>query len=80
MKTIIIAGGAIFFIAFGAYFAGGRVAAEKCRAETAEAAGANSTTVQHKIIETKGRINDETFITGIFDIRNWLHQRYTIRD
>jgi hypothetical protein len=80
MKTMLIACGAIFFIALGAYWAGGRVGAEKCRAQVAETAGANVIAMQNRISETKGRINEEAYTIGGADIRKRLREKYTIRD
>lgn len=80
MKTTMIMLLAAFFVVAGAYWTGGRIGMEKCRAEMANAANANIIATQNEIIKIKGEINAETFNTGVSDIRQQLRKNWTIRD
>jgi len=74
MKFYLI--GAVVALVAGAYFAGGRIAHEKCRAAAANTAteiAINSTNITRIA-------NEKTFNTGVRDIRNILRQQYTIAD
>lgn len=70
----------LFFICVvvvaGAYWAGGRVAAQKCNARAAEVAVKQN----QEIIKTMGAINEKTFNTGVCDIRRVLREKYTIAE
>lgn len=57
-----------------AYFVGGQVALQKCERQIAEIKAEN----QFTVINTIGKINEETFNTGVRDIRRILHEQYTI--
>ncbi|MCL1892172.1 MAG: hypothetical protein FWF97_02700 [Alphaproteobacteria bacterium] len=80
MKSIVIALLAAVLVALGAYWSGGRVGAEKCRAEISEISSASTTAMQEEITETKGQINAEVFNTGAADIRDRLRKYWTIKD
>ena len=80
MRSIIIILFVAALLAAGAYWSGGRVGAEKCRAEIAEISAESTIVVQNEIIETKGQINAETFNTGVPDIRERLRKYWTIQD
>lgn len=60
----------------GAYFTGGRIAYEKCRADVANSA----TTAVVKSGEITRIANEKTFSTGVRDIRDILRRKYTIAD
>ena len=70
----------LFFICVvvvaGAYWAGGRVAAQKCNARAAEVAVKQN----QEIIKTMVAINEKTFNTGVRDIRRVLREKYTIAE
>ncbi len=68
----------LFFIVVvcGAYIVGGRVALEKCRADSAH----NITAQQTEIIKIQGEINAETVARGVGDIRRVLRKKYTIAE
>ncbi|MCL2537931.1 MAG: hypothetical protein FWE52_00395 [Alphaproteobacteria bacterium] len=89
-KYLLIAAGMAAFI-FGAYWAGGRIAAERVRAECAERIAAND--VQNMVAvaainaariaaaeQTKRKIDAEIFNTATADIRGRLRAGYTIAD
>lgn len=80
MKTIIIMLCMAVLAAMGAYWAGSKVGAEKCRSEMANLSNNGLIAIQNKITESKGRINAETFNTGVSDIRHQLHKYWAIRD
>ena len=66
----------VFGIVIGAYFAGTRVATQKCNARIATVtAGA-----QKQIFQTMGDVNAETFSTGVRDIRRILREKYSIAE
>ncbi|MDW3024800.1 MAG: hypothetical protein R8N50_03910 [Alphaproteobacteria bacterium] len=70
----------IYFLVFlivvlvGAYFAGGRVANEKCRARLAN----SKADQQLEIVKLHEAVNEEVFSRGVGDIRRVLRERYTI--
>ena len=66
----------VFGIVIGAYFAGTRVATQKCNARVAEVAVKQN----QEIIKTMGAINEKTFNTGVRDIRRVLREKYTIAE
>jgi len=68
----------IIILFIGLYWAGSRIASEKCRAEFAEQFSSDSNKIQ--ISQTKEKINEETFNTSAGDIRSILHDKYTIQD
>ncbi len=61
---------------FGAYFAGYKIASEKCRTEFANQ---NSTQIQN-LIDQQGEINAETNHTATDVIRDRLRDKYTIKN
>lgn len=65
---------------FCAYLAGGRIADARCRAEIAINQNRTTVAAVDKIIETKGRVNAETYNAGVGDIRGRLRAKYTIAD
>jgi hypothetical protein len=77
-KIYIIA--AVALAVAGSYWAGGRVASERCRAESAERKNESDARIQSEIINAKAKINEETYRTGAADIRMRLRADYTIRD
>ena len=74
MKFYLI--GAVVALVAGAYFAGGRVAHERCRAAAANTA----TEIAINSANITRIANEKTFNTGLRDIRRILHQKYTIAD
>jgi NAD/NADP transhydrogenase alpha subunit len=76
----VLAGVAAIAIIAAAYWSGGRVGTEKCRAEVAELAATNGLAFQEEIIETKRIVNAEAYNTGARDIRNQLRKHYTIKN
>ena len=77
-KFYLVAG--IMAIVLGAFWTGGRIAAEKCRADLARDRAVQITNIQNQINKTKGKINAETNNRAVADIRDWLRAGYTIRD
>lgn len=59
-----------------AYFAGGQTEKQKCDSRIAEI----NNVKQSEIIKVMGEVNEKTFNTGVRDIRNFLHEHYTIAD
>ena len=78
IKIYVFAG--IMLAMIGAYWAGGRIAAEKSRAGCLAATMVANADLQNKIIETKEKINAETYNAGVADIRIWLYEKYTVQD
>lgn len=78
IKIYIIAG--IAGVIFAAYWAGGRIAIQRCRADIAVQQNMSAAQLQTEIIETKTKINEETFNTGSADIRGLLREKYTIAE
>lgn len=77
-KIYIIAG--IAGMIFAAYWAGGQIATQRCRADVAVQQNMSATQLQTEIIETKTKINEETFNTSSADIRGLLRSKYTIAE
>ncbi len=59
-----------------AYFAGTRVASQKCKTRITEL----KLVGQLDINKTMDEINEKTFNTSVRDIRRILHEKYTIAD
>ena len=59
-----------------AYFAGIRVASQKCKTQITEL----KLVGQLDINKTMDEINEKTFNTSVRDIRRILHEKYTIAD
>lgn len=76
MKIYIFLFFVFIVVVAGAYWAGGRVAAQKCNARAAEVAVKQ----KQEIIKTMGAINEKTFNTGVCDIRRVLREKYTIAE
>ncbi|MCL2331628.1 MAG: hypothetical protein FWC61_03740 [Proteobacteria bacterium] len=80
MKTyiifIILAAAAVF----AAYWAGGRISREECRADVAVTADAARVQQSEQIIKTQRTINAETLNTDSRAIRDWLRANYTIAE
>ncbi|MDR1337795.1 MAG: hypothetical protein LBJ73_02065 [Rickettsiales bacterium] len=79
MKNIYFAAAAVLTVA-GAYWAGGRAAFHRCRAELAIERIASDVRMQNVIIKIKAKINEETYNTGAGAVRDSLRAKYTIRD
>jgi gas vesicle protein len=79
-KIYLFAAIAVVAAVIAAYWSGGRVGTEKCRAEIAQMSEVAQIAAQNQITQTKGKINAETFNTGASDIRNRLRKHYTIKD
>lgn len=75
MKNYIIIAIVIALIAF-TYWAGGRIAKEKCHANIAK----NNQEFQIQSIKQKEKINAETYSSGVADLRNRLREKYTIAE
>lgn len=67
---------AVVIAIFFAYFAGGRVANERCRARI----NADVFARQSEIIKLQGCVNVEVFNHSADDIRRILHKKYTIAE
>lgn len=76
MKIYIFLFFVFIVVVAGAYWAGGRVAVQKCNARAAEVAVKQN----QEIIKTMGAINEKTFNTGVCDIRRVLREKYTIAE
>jgi pyrroline-5-carboxylate reductase len=79
-KIYFIAAGGMAAAIFFAYIAGGKIARERCRADMAVAA---QTVALQNITENNNKqriINEETYRTGVRDMRVWLREKYTIAD
>lgn len=72
-KYLFIACGAL--VAF-AYWAGGRVASQKCAVQIAEIRASQ----QSINMENMVKLNEKVMGTGVRDIRRVLHQKYTIAE
>ncbi len=59
-----------------AYFAGGRVATQKCNARIADMNAYNQSIILKKVRE----VNEKTFAIGVYDIRRILREQYTIKE
>lgn len=80
MQKYLIYGVAIMVIAGSSYWAGGRIATEECRANTAIRTG---NAIIQKISENnekQRRIHVETVNTHLSVIRDILRTKYTIAD
>lgn len=60
----------------GAYWAGGRVASQKCATQIAEIRAEQ----QSVNLENMVNVNEKVFNTGVRDIRRILHTEYTIAE
>ena len=78
LKIYIAALYGVIFI--GAYWAGGRIANEKCRAEFATQNLESFNKIQSQIQQTKDKINAQTFNTAVDNIRRLLREQYTIHE
>jgi hypothetical protein len=67
-------------VVIAAFWAGGRIEAQRCRAEFATQQNLANVRTQSEIIKTKAKINEETYNTGAADIRDRLRAKYTIRE
>lgn len=72
-KYLIIA--FVIIISF-VYFAGSRVATERCNTKIAEI----SASKQSDMVKKMDEINEKTFNTGVHDIRRVLREKYTIAE
>ena len=77
-KIYIFAAIALFFIMSSAYWAGARMAEQRCRADNAIYNTTQNDYVHKKIIETKRIVNETVITTGTNDIRMRLRDKYTI--
>ena len=75
MKYIYVPLG-VAAVVCGAFWAGGRIAREKCRANVA----ATDVATQQQIINKLGKINAETYDTATADIRRVLREKYSIAE
>lgn len=66
----------VFFVIVFAYWAGGQFAKQKCNSRIAEI----NNLKQSEVIKVMETVNEKTFSTGVRDIRNFLHEHYTIAD
>lgn len=69
-------GGAIIIMIIGAFWAGGRIAHEKCITTTAQS---QNTEISNSI-NMQRNINEKVLNTGVRDIRDILRREYTIRE
>jgi len=76
-KIYILLG--VLLVIIGAYWVGGQISMEKCRAEFAIKQSADNQNIHKEIVKTKRKINAETYGSDIVDIRNRLREKYTIR-
>lgn len=76
MKIYIFLFFVFIVVVAGAYWAGERVAMQKCNTHVASVAVKQS----QEIIKTMGVINEKTFNTGVRDIRRVLCEKYTIAE
>ena len=70
--TICGTAGVAFFI----FWAGGKIAAEKCENTNLQ----NMQIQSSEITKIKREINDKTFKTATADIRSFLRENYTVAD
>lgn len=76
MKFLLFGIVAMVVAIFFAYFAGVRVASEKCRAKQ----NADLITQHSQIIKVQGEINAQAVRRSSDDIRRVLHEKYTIAE
>ena len=69
-------GAAIIIMIIGAFWAGGRIAHEKCMRRTTQSETQQIT----NSINMQRNINEKVFDTGVRDIRDILRREYTIRE
>ena len=67
-------------VIFGAYWAGGRIAREQCRAEYAAIAAKSVMASINRYNEMKRKIDAEIFNTNSNVVRQRLRDKYTIAD
>ena len=67
---------AVVIAIFFAYFAGGRVANERCRAQI----NAGTLARQTELVNLQGGLDVEVLNRGVGDIRRILHKKYTIAE
>ncbi|MDR2413242.1 MAG: hypothetical protein LBD50_03470 [Rickettsiales bacterium] len=80
MKSYLILAAVLAAFVFGAYWAGGRIAAEHCKADAAARQQAGLAGLQNEIITTKEKINAETNNAAAAAVRSRLREMYTIGD
>lgn len=76
MKIYIFLFFVFIVVVAGAYWAGGRVASQKCATQIAEIRAEQ----QSVNLENMVNVNEKVFNTGVRDIRRILHEKYTIAD
>lgn len=67
---------AVVIAIFFAYFAGGRVANERCSAQI----NAGALAQQTELVNLQGGLDVEVLNRGVGDIRRILHKKYTIAE
>ncbi len=70
----------LFVVLFFAYVIGVRQGKTQCRGDVALSAGQEMLQEYNKNLESMEKINEKVISTGVDDIRNFLHQKYTIAD
>lgn len=76
MKIYIFLFFVFIVVVAGAYWAGGRVASQKCATQIAEIRAEQ----QSVNLENMVNVNEKVFNTGVRDIRRILHTEYTIAE
>ena len=71
---------AVVVAVLGIFWAGGEIAKQKCRAETAKLATEHVVNINKTTNKIKRDANEKTFNTGVDDIRHILYQKYTIAE
>lgn len=76
MKKYFVIAAMCAGVCAGAYWAGGRVASQKCATQIAEIRAEQ----QSVNLENMVNVNEKVFNTGVRDIRRILHTEYTIAE
>lgn len=76
MKIYIFLFFVFIVVVAGVYWAGGRVASQKCATQIAEIRAEQ----QSVNLENMVNVNEKVFNTGVRDIRRILHTEYTIAE
>lgn len=79
-KIYIVAGLGLLGLFLGGYWAGNRAGHAACQAAVAVQQQTTAAALQNELNFIKGEINEETYHTGVVDIRQRLRDKYSIKD